>query len=220
MILENEKKMIKRYAFRTVQYALGLLILAIGVAFCANSKLGISPVTSLPYVISLATGFKLGNCVTAVFVVFIALQILILRKDFNPINFTQLFFSWLFGFFNDFAKSLVGDFTIPTYAGQLVLLAIGIVVAAIGVSLYVDAGLVNMPMEGLVAAIAAKQKKFAFHQIKVFLDCLIVVISATLSLVMMHSLQGVREGTILCALLIGRLMPFILKRLAFLKKYQ
>ena len=49
-------------------YVTGLLFMAFGVAFSVNSSLGVSPVNSLPYVISRITGLDLGNCVIGIFV--------------------------------------------------------------------------------------------------------------------------------------------------------
>ncbi len=61
------------------------------------------------------------------FCFYILVQILLLRKKFRPIDLTQLVFSTIFGRFVDVAKKVVGDFAIPTYPGQLVMLAISIV---------------------------------------------------------------------------------------------
>ena len=135
-------------------YILGLFILALGVAFSINSQLGVSPVNSLPYVISLITGQDMGKVVICVFSFYILLQLLILRKEFKWINLTQLIFSTIFGYFVDFAKYLLGDFTLPTYGGQLVMMAIGIILIALGISLYMNAGLINMPMEGFTEAVS------------------------------------------------------------------
>ena len=179
-------------------YVTGLLFMAFGVAFSVNSSLGVSPVNSLPYVISRITGLDLGNCV---------IGILLLRKKFRPIDLTQLIFSTIFGRFVDVAKKVVGDFAIPTYPGQLVMLAISIVFVAIGVCLYMDVQLVNMPMEGMTHAV---NRVFfpdkPFHDIKVIMDCLTVVIGIVLSFVFLGKLDGIREGTVICALLVGKLM--------------
>ena len=102
---------------------------------------------------------------------------------------------------------MVGDFAIPTYPGQLVMLAISIVFVAIGVCLYMDVQLVNMPMEGMTHAV---NRVFfpgkPFHDIKVIMDCLTVVIGIVLSCVFLGKLDGIREGTIICALSVGKLM--------------
>ncbi len=46
---------------RVILYAVELLFMALGVAFSVNSNLGISPVNSLPYVISKIIHMDLGN---------------------------------------------------------------------------------------------------------------------------------------------------------------
>ena len=187
-------------------YAAGLLFMAFGVAFSVNSGLGVSPVNSLPYVVSLVLGVDMGSCVIGVFSFYVLVQILIYRRDFKWINLTQILFSTLFGYFVDFAKAVVGDFALPTYPGQLIMLAVSMVLVALGVCLYMDAGLVNMPMEGMTNAIAERIVKKPFHDVKVAVDCLAVAAAILLSFVGLGGLEGIREGTLLCALLVGKMM--------------
>lgn len=52
----KDTKLINRF----LAYILGLFFLSLGVTFSINSQLGISPVNSLPYVISLITGQEMG----------------------------------------------------------------------------------------------------------------------------------------------------------------
>ncbi|SCP98150.1 YczE/YyaS/YitT family protein [Anaerobium acetethylicum] len=197
----------RKFIIRILFYMIGLLCLAFGVAFSINSKLGVSPVNSLPYIISLITGNEVGICVIALFSFYILIQIVILRKEFKWINLTQLVFSTIFGYFVNFAKSVLGDFTIPTYAGQLCMLVISILLVALGVCLYVDVKLVNMPMEGMTAAINVKIfRKLPFHDVKVIMDCTVVVIGIMLSLMFLGGIEGIREGTVICALLVGKIM--------------
>lgn len=200
-----------KWIARVIIYVIGLLILAFGVAFSVNSNLGVSPVNSLPYVISLIVEKKLGTCVTVVFISYILLQILILRKDFQWFNLAQILCSTLFGKFVDFAKMVVGDFTIPTYAGQLTMLAISIVLIAIGISAYMGVKLINMPMEGLTAAIASKLPKAKFHNVKVVVDCVAVGTGIILSFVFLGGLFGIREGTVISAMAIGKVIPYVNK---------
>ena len=195
-------------------YAVGLLFMAFGVAFSVNSGLGVSPVNSLPYVVSLVLGVDMGSCVIGVFSFYVLVQILIYRRDFKWINLTQIVFSTLFGYFVDFAKAVVGDFALPTYPGQLIMLAVSMVLVALGVCLYMDAGLVNMPMEGMTNAIAERIVKKPFHDVKVAVDCLAVAAAILLSFVGLGGLEGIREGTLLCALLVGKMMKPMQKVLA------
>ena len=69
-----------QWAIRVILYVVGLFFMALGVALAVNSDLGVSPVTSLPYVVSLIADRALGTCVIAVYGVYIVLQILILRR--------------------------------------------------------------------------------------------------------------------------------------------
>ncbi|MFV0363011.1 MAG: YczE/YyaS/YitT family protein [Suipraeoptans sp.] len=204
--------MIKNYLRKSIIYAFGLLVMAFGVTLSINSDLGVSPINSLPYIVSFITQIDLGTCVTIVFSVFVFIQIIILRRDFALINLTQLIFSALFGYFVDFAKWIVGDFSIPTYPGKLAMLLVSIVIMATGACFYMGAGLIYMPMEGLTYVLSERLfNNKPFHDMKVITDCAIVVTSVVLSLVFLGRLEGVREGTIICALLIGRSMKFLQK---------
>ena len=202
-----------QFVIRVLIYCFALLLMALGVALSVNSNLGVSPVNSLPYVISQIIGVKMGTCVTAVFCSYIVMQILILRKEFNPINLLQIVFSTIFGYFVDFAKMLVGDFAIPTYFGQLTMLAISIVLIALGVLMYMDVQLVPMPMEGLSSCIAKKLNK-PFPTMKTVIDCVVVLSGVVLCFVFLGRLDGIREGTIITAIVTGKLIAVFKKPLS------
>lgn len=208
-----KKSTLPQLLIRVAVYCLGLFFLALGVAFSVNSNLGVSPVNSLPYVISRILELPMGSCVTAVFCSYILLQVLILRREFNPVNLLQILFSTVFGYFVDFAKALVGDFAIPTYFGQLTMLAVSIVFIALGIVFYLDAQLVPMPMEGLTAAIAGKLHK-PFPTMKTVVDCAVVLTGAVLCIVCFGKLDGIREGTVITAMVTGKLVALLKKPLS------
>lgn len=201
-------KLTKEFINRILLYILGLLFLAFSVAIAINSNLGISPVNSLPYAVSVILGANMSSCVIGVFGFYILLQVLILGRDFKWYNLFQLVFSTIFGYFVDFAKWVVGDFCIPTYLGQLTMLAISMVLIAIGIALYVDVKLIPMPMEGLSLACAGKLK-MPFPKMKIIIDCTVVALAAILPLIFLGKLDGVREGTVLSALLVGRVIAWV-----------
>lgn len=202
-----------QWAIRVLFYVLGLFFLAMGVAFSVNSNLGVSPVNSLPYVISQVSGTAMSLCVIIVFCTYILLQVVILRKEFRPINLLQIVFSTIFGYFVDFAKWIVGDFALPTYAGQLAMLAISILFIAVGVVLYIEVDLVPMPMEGLSLAMA-KKTNVPFHNMKIIVDCVVVVAGIGVSFLFLHSLVGIREGTVITAIVTGKVMALVKKPLS------
>lgn len=202
-----------QFAIRVGIYCLGLLFMALGVAVSVNSNLGVSPVNSLPYVVSLIVNVPMGTCVTVVFCCYILMQILLLRKQFNPINLLQIVFSTVFGYFVDFAKALVGDWALPTYAGKLVMLAISILLIALGVLLYMEVQLVPMPMEGLSSTIAQKMN-VPFPTMKTIVDCIVVGTGVVLSFVFLGRLDGIREGTIITAVVTGKIIALLKKPLS------
>lgn len=87
----------KRYLI----FLVGLFISSLGVSLVTKANLGTSPISSIPYVLSLNFSLTLGNF-TIIFSLFlIALQLLILRKDFKLEHLLQIPISILFGYFID-----------------------------------------------------------------------------------------------------------------------
>ena len=191
-------------------YCLGLLTLAFGIALSVNSNLGVSPVSSLPYVVSRITDISLGTCKTIVYSLYILLQMVLSRKKFQPALLLQLVFSKIFGYFVDGAKFVLGDFCLPTYWGRLAMLAASIVMIGFSLVLYIDVQLAPMPAEGLVGCISAINGR-PFSQMKTLVDCTSVLIAAALSVIFLGKLTGIREGTVLTALLVGKMMGILRK---------
>ena len=200
-----------QFAVRFGIYCVGLVVLAFGIALSVNCNLGVSPVSSLPYVVSQILNVSLGTCTTIVYTIYILFQMMILRK-FQPALLLQLVFSTMFGYFVDGAKYVLGDFILPTYFGQLVMLAGSIALIAFSLVLYIDVQLAPMPAEGLVGCIADKLGK-PFSKVKTLFDCTSVTVGLTLCFLFLGKLVGIREGTIITAMLVGRLMGIIRKRL-------
>ena len=187
-------------------YCLGLFLMALGVSFSVKSNLGVSPVNSIPYVVSLITGIEQGKCVTAIFIGFIGLQILILMKDFKVKNLLQIIGSTIFGYFVTAANALTAGIPSCTqYPMQLLFLFISMVFVAIGVSMYLKPNLLSLPAEGVMMALVEKFG-IKFPNAKTGFDTAMVVVAALLSLLYFHKLQGVREGTLIAAVGIGQLV--------------
>lgn len=199
-----------QFAARLAIYCLGLLILAFGIALSVNSNLGVSPVSSLPYVVSQITNISLGTSTTIVYALYVLLQMVLNRKKFQPALLVQLVFSTVFGYFVDGAKFILGDFMIPTYFGQLTMLAASVMLIGLSLVLYIDVQLVPMPAEGLVGCVAEKLGK-PFSTMKTLFDCTSVLVGAVLCFVFLGKLVGIREGTVITAVLVGRMMGIFRK---------
>ena len=196
--------------FRILFYCLGAFSTALGVVITINANLGVSPITSLPYVVSLVTKIDIGILFVVLFVFIIILQIVLLGKDFKWINLTQIFISSLFGYFVVVAEFIVGDFTLPSYPGRFLMLLTGNFLISLGVTMYVDAKLVPMPAEGLATALAQKLNR-PFYQMKLTIDSGFALSALIISIAVFGRLYGLREGTIIGAVLIGWMIKFIQK---------
>lgn len=200
----------KQLFYRLLSYVIGLTCIAFGTAFSVNSQLGVSPVNSLPYAVSAVSGMGLGTCVIIVYSCYVLIQFLLQGKAFQPKNLLQVVFSTLFGYLVDFAKWAVGDFAIPTYFGQLAMLAISMVIIGIGLCFYLSADIIPLPMEGLSQTITNKLKLFPFHNVKIATDCLSVLLAIVISFIGTGRIVGVREGTVIAALFTGKIMALLL----------
>ena len=201
---------LKRYLLLLV----GLSIMAFGVAFSIKASLGTSPISSVPYVVSLFTPLTVGTATITMHCVFILLQILILRKDYHPIQLMQLPVAFFFGYLTDFGVWAVQGITCNTYWQQWSVCIIVILLVAVGVSFEVKAGVVVLAGEGVVLAICKVLPKVKFGYMKVGFDVTLVVIACILSIVFTGRLQGVRVGTVAAALLVGLIAKQLGKLLA------
>ena len=143
-----------------------------------------------------------------VFTAFTLLQIPLLGREFQWYQLTQLLFVFLFGFFVDFSRFLLGDFAIPTYFGRQLMLWAGILCIASGVTLYLRAKLIDLSPEGLVSAIMRNIPNSTFHRVKIGMDSTLVALAVLLSLLLLGNVYGVREGTLLSAVFIGKFIPY------------
>lgn len=200
-------------AARLTIYCLGLLVLAFGIALSVNCNLGVSPVSSLPYVISQILGISLGTCTTLVYGTYVLIQMVLNGRKFQPALLLQLVFSTIFGYFVDGAKAILGDFMLPGYLGQLAMLAVSIVLIGFSLVLYIDVKIAPMPAEGLVACIAEKLVK-PFSTVKTLFDCTSVLVGAILCFVFLGRLTGIREGTVITAMLVGKMTGILRKYLS------
>ena len=193
-------------------YVVGLFIMAFGVSLSLKSNLGVSPVNSLPNEISLVANsfginLSLGNAVIIIFSCYVLVQILIKRRRFPLIDLTQVIFSVIFGYFTNFTGMLTNASSYLTSLPlRLLFMAVSMVFIAFGVSIYMNAKLVNMPMEGMTLAISEQLGK-PFARVKVVVDCSTVI----LALVFLHGIEGVGVGTVLAAVCVGLLVKPIQK---------
>ena len=203
-------------AKRYVVFFIGLFINALGISFITKADLGTSPISSIPYTLSLYFPLTLGQFTIAFSVLLILLQIAILRGRFEKIQLLQIPVSVIFGYFIDFTMELLFFVAPGNYPAKIVSLLIGCLILGFGVYTEVLANVVMLPGEGFVKAFCTAFHK-EFGKIKVCFDATMSISAAVISLILFHHLEGVREGTIISALLIGTIASFYGRKLHFLE---
>jgi len=197
----------QRLPQRAVLYCIGLCLCALGVVNAVNSGLGAPPPGAFKYVLYHLVPLTLGTVTAIMLTFYVLLQILILRRDFKWFNLAQVVAAAMFGAFVDMWRFLLDGFQLPTYFGQLTMTAASIIILAFGISLFVRMRFVSIPVEGLADAIAQKLFGGLFYRGKIFIDCLLAVLAIAVSLLFLGGLVGVREGTVLIGILVGKLIP-------------
>ena len=180
----------------------GLALVAASVALTRASGLGTSPISCIPAVLSFTTAWTIGMWTFVVNVLFVLVQIILLRSDFNPIQFLQIAFVFVFSAMIDFFVPFCELIPMPNYGFELFYTILGVFMTGFGIFLQVKASLITLPGEGIVLAVS-KVTKIPFPKCKVAFDTSQGVIGAIISLIAMGGLFGVREGTLLSALFVG-----------------
>lgn len=204
---------LKRY----VIFLIGLFVNSLGVSLITKASLGTSPISSIPYVLSLSFPFTLGNFTIFFSVFLILLQLLILRKNFKLEHVLQIPVSIVFGYFIDLTMLLFTWVNPQNYVMKIVYLLIGCLILGIGVYMEVLADVVMLPGESFVRAIVLTWKT-NFGTTKIFFDVSMGSYrSSSCSFGFAGHLNGVREGTVIAALLVGFIARVLGKKLVFVK---
>lgn len=197
----------KELAERYLIFFFGLIFNSFGVAFVTNANLGTSPLAAIPYSLSMIlTSLSLGTWVVIYNVGLIVVQAAIQRREADKFQlFLEVIIAFFFGYGIDLSMFCLRALHPAAYPAKLVCLVIGCAIIAFGAYLEVVADVVMLPGDAFVRAIAKAVHK-EYGGIRMLSDISMSVIAGVICLVFLHRLAGVREGTIISALLVGNLV--------------
>lgn len=205
----------KHLPLRTFFFVLGTIINAFGIAFITKAALGTSPISSLPYVVSLAFTPTFGQCTFVLNILFILGQIVLLRSRFQIVQLLQIGVNIVFSSFIDIAMHILWWLDPQTLLAQLLFLVIGCAILALGVCIEVSPNVLMVPGEGIVNAIACTGH-WKFGSVKIAFDSTTCILACMLSFLFFGGLNGLGLGTIISAVLVGRFITIFYKSLFFL----
>lgn len=186
-------------------YVLSLIILGMGIALNTKTLLGVSPIISVPYSISVLMHLPIGVMTFVYYCFLILLQKLMLGKNFDAFQYLQIVASIITSLFIQ-----VFDTIFPvcgSLMSKLIVLILAIIITGIGASLSVSMKIVPNPADGLARTVGQLlHRDVGFG--KNLIDFISIVISFLIGLIFVHGLLGVGLGTVISMLLTGRVMHF------------
>ena len=202
---------------RIVMFCLGLIVMAFGVAFSITAALGTSPISSVPYVTGAISGLSVGTTTIIMNAIFVLIQIAILRSRYQWIP----------------AAAAAGGHPVRHHHRRGLLAHPGprphrLLAAVADLSGgHLPGGAGRQHGSGGPADRHRRRGHRAGHlpggprqvrQHEDDLDLTLVALSIILSFVFLGHLDGVREGTIAAAVLVGQLTKILLKPMEAFEK--
>lgn len=195
---------------RVLALLFGMFVAALGVGLTTVANLGTTPISTVPLVLARLSGLSFGMTTFLVNILLVAAQAVLLRKRFNPWNLLQIPAVFFFGAFIDMAMHMVSAYPPSGWWTGLAMSMAGNVVLAAGIVIQIRSKTIVQPGEGFVLAAAAIFHK-SFGTVKIINDISLSLIAAAISLIFLGELFGVREGTVISAVLVGLFAKLIVK---------
>lgn len=145
---------------KSIQFGMvftGVLVLVIGVVIMTKINLGMAPYDGLIYNASIALNISYGLINISAGVILVLLQVLILRKEFKLVSLVQFIMLIFISFLMDFFMYTVFAFDFSNELSvRIPLFALSTVLIALGISLFMAAGLYSFPLETLMGIVYEK----------------------------------------------------------------
>lgn len=202
-----------------------LFIMTFGVALCVRSGIGSSVISTIPFVMTLAgesgmaPALTIGEYTYIMNFILVGLQVLILRKRFQPVQLFQLLLGFVFGAFLDANMAVTEVFEPESLAGKCLLQFVGCTVLAVGIGFEIRCGSLTMPGEGITIAIS-QVSGVPFGKTKIRVDISMVVIAMILGYVFFGKwlLQVVGAGTLFAMIYVGAVVKMLEPHMSWFTK--
>lgn len=196
---------------RFLIYLVGILLVSLGIVLCKRSNLGISPISSIPFVLEDLLPLSFGTLTMLFHFVNIALQLILSRQVKNIRILLQIPLAFVFGVVIDWMQTwVVFDGTFIAY--QVVSLAGSIFFTALGMVFMIHMDLIQNPPDGFVRQLSQKMN-VELGKVKIFYDCFCVALSTVIGLLFLGKAKGLGIATVLSMLLVGRTVTWLREKI-------
>lgn len=186
-----------------------MVSVSLGIVLCAQCGLGISPISSIPFIVKELCPLTFGTLTMLFHLINISLQMILTKKINNIKVLLQIPVAFMFGWLIDFIKMfiVVDQSSLLT---KVLALVLSIFFTAFGMVLMVNMNLVQNPPDGFVK-ISAEVSKKEFGNVKIIYDVCCVLVSVGIGMIFLHKPFGMGIATLVSALFVGRLVTIFNK---------
>ena len=189
--------------YRLGIYIIGMIFVSLGIVLCVKCELGVSPISSVPYVLGYLTPLTFGTLTMLFHFLNSIVQYILEKRLINVKVLLQIPVAFLFGDIMSFqAENLIL---------KISLMIMSIMFTALGMHFMLSMKIVQNPPDGTVNILAHLLKKNV-GKIKVNYDIIMVIVSVAIGFIFMQDLKGFGIATVLSAIFAG-------KTLSLMKKY-
>lgn len=198
----------KRELLHGVEMLAGVTVLCAGVALGILAGLGQTTSTAVASAIADAAGIRVGTASILLYGLFFLLQLLLLRRKFEPVRCFQILpiltHGVLLNFFRyDFAP--FRQLVLHSYAEQAMCFLCGMLLISLGFTVTGNCGFTNYPAEAF-CALVAERLRIRYGTCKIALDLAYVAAALIICAAAGLGFGVVREGTLVFAVCDGLLI--------------
>lgn len=221
----KEKKVGKAELIRRYSVFLSALIIgSCGVTLVTRSLLGVNSVACFSYVTSVYFPLTMGTVNILFNATMLVSQFFVLTAKKRHEEFYNIILQVpaliVFGLMIDVWMYVTEDLVMSNYFMALAILLIGSVLVAVNISLQATASVAMLPCDAFVRHLATRVQK-RLGSIKLIYDLFLVITAAIMSLMCSNftEIVGIREGTVIGALIVGPIAQFALRYLGSIKAF-
>lgn len=184
---------------------ISVIIIGFGASLTMKASLGIGAYDAAAMSISKTLVLKVGSVSMCINIICVLLQLIIVKKEFKPLQFLQIGVAVLSGVvINFFFYSVFSEIVISNYIIRFIMLVLGYIICAFSASIIMSINIVSLPLEG-ICLILSKKIGVNFGKVRQYADIVSILIVIILTLVFRIDLT-LREGTILGMIIFGPML--------------
>lgn len=188
-------------------FSLGIILVAMGIALNIKSTLGSSPIDTL--VFNLASVSHMDSSISMIIVNCAMILLYFILSPNRKVIFL-IIAALLLSLFLHIFQSYVFLFATNNIIYQILIFILAINLISLGVALEIKSNVSTTALEGIILFINDKLPKLSFGLIRTIVELIIIIISATISLIFNHNLGEVGIATMIMLLTCGFLTDFYL----------